>query len=296
MNNNPSSRLAIVLVTYNRLALLKQTLASIAEQTYPIDTVVIVDNASTDGTAEFLRAYDKLNTHVVYSEKNTGGAGGFYQGVKTAFELGFDWLYAIDDDVLPKPDCVATLMAFGYPAMISVREDKAGVLVERSALKYDLKNPFLANPKRLSIEQKYHSRDAMPAEVAVMNIPFEGLMVCREVIEQVGYPNPDYFISGDDVDYALRIRQAGYAIMAIRDAVLVRQLDYELSDALASWKAFYMYRNFFYIHYTYGENAGVRYKPYVLTPLLILRALCLGDLPQAKSIWQAIKVFKSLKL
>lgn len=288
------TKLAVVIVTYNRVELLEQCLDKLTEQTYPIDTVIVINNASTDSTADFLENYKKLPLTLCHSKENTGGAGGFYQGIKLGYELGYDWLYIVDDDVFADKQCIEKLMDVQKKAMISVREDNAGNLVERSALKYDLANPFCLNPKRLSVEQKYQTRSDMPETVVVENIPFEGLMIHKEVIEKVGYPEPRYFISSDDVDYSLRIRQAGYQIYAVRDALLKRQLPYDQDKALSSWKGYYMYRNFFHIHYKFGENWLVKNKPY----LLGLMGICFYGLQlkisTIKSIWRALMTFKEL--
>ena len=87
-------------------------------------------------------------------------------------------------------------------------------------------------------------------------------MVRREVVDAIGLPDASFFIFYDDVDFALRARRAGFRIWAVRDAVLVRQLDFDQQHALDTWKGFYMYRNLFVVHFRYGENALVRLKPY----------------------------------
>ncbi len=292
LSNQPS--LAIVIVTYNRLALLAECLESLKIQTRLADRIIVIDNASTDNTAEFLSGYEGLPLQVIYSPHNTGGAGGFSLGIQTAFDEGFEWLFVMDDDVFPAEDCLEQLMKVGHPAMIAVREDHNGVLVERSALAYDLKNPFCLNPKRASIAEFYQQRQKMPETVEVANVAFEGFMVHRDVVEKVGFPEPRYFIFYDDVDYALRIRKAGVKILAIRDAILRRQLPFNQADALNSWKAFFMFRNLFHVHYKFGENVLVRNKPYLLGLGAAILALIKGNLFQAKAIFRALKTFKNL--
>ena len=85
------------------------------------------------------------------------------------------------------------------------------------------------------------------------------------MVEAIGLPDPDYFIFYDDVDFALRARRAGFQIWAVRDAVLVRQLDFDQQHDLSGWKGYYMYRNLFTVHLRYGENALVRAKPWLIT-------------------------------
>ena len=108
------------------------------------------------------------------------------------------------------------------------------------------------------VETTYGERSAMPDKVELQNVAFEGFMVRRRVVEEIGLPDPAYFIFYDDVDYALRARRAGFHIWAVRDAVLVRQLDFDQQHDLSGWKGYYMYRNLFTVHRRYGENRLVR--------------------------------------
>ena len=84
------------------------------------------------------------------------------------------------------------------------------------------------------------------------------------MVDRIGLPDASYFIFYDDVDFAVRARRAGFRIWALRDAVLVRQLDFDQQHALDTWKGFYMYRNLFAVHFRYGENALVRFKPWLI--------------------------------
>ena len=91
-----------VIVTYNRLALLKECLAAIEKQTYPIHKVIVIDNCSTDGTEEYLKAYAvRPQFQIIRTEQNIGGAGGFSLGVKTSVLGGGDYTWMMDDDTIP---------------------------------------------------------------------------------------------------------------------------------------------------------------------------------------------------
>src|SRR6187200_1002042 len=91
-------------------------------------------------------------------------------------------------------------------------------IVEKSALRFDLTNPFSIHPKRASVDQRWHSRADMPAEVVLENVAFEGFMVHRRVIDTIGLPDPEYFIFYDDCDFAIRARRAGFTLVGVRDA------------------------------------------------------------------------------
>jgi len=292
-----TSQLAIVIVTYNRCKLLNQSLESLEAQSYPIDSVIVVNNASTDGfTAQYLDEYEGiLPLTVIHNDVNTGGAGGFYTGIRFAHQQGYEWIFIMDDDVFPDPNCLEALMNVAHPCMIAVREYKDGGIVERAALKYNLSNPFYLNPKRMAISDKYKSREDMPPVVEVENVAFEGFMIKREVIDVIGYPEPKYFIFYDDVDYALRARKLGISILAVRDAKLVRQLPFDQSSAINSWKAFYMFRNLFHIHFKFGENCFVRNKPYLLAiGAIVFYGIKLRSWKTTKEIMRALRCAKQL--
>jgi GT2 family glycosyltransferase len=289
-----SESVAVVIVTYNRAELLARCLDGLAASLRRPDAVFVVDNASEDGTAELLAARDDLPLRVLRSEENLGGAGGFHRGVGAAYEAGFDRFWLMDDDVVPAPDCLGILMAGRGPALMAVREDTAGRLCEKAATEFDLRNPLAVRPKRQTVEERYHRRDAMPPEVPLENVAFEGFMVHRTVVEAVGLPDPSFFIFYDDVDFALRIRAAGFPVVALRDAVLVRQLDFDQQHDMRSWKGYYMYRNLFVVHLRYGGNRLVRLKPYLIALAVLLATPLRGGRAEAANVWRAIRTARAV--
>ena len=280
---------AVVIVTYNRADLLARCLDGLAASTRRPDAVVVVDNASTDHTRAVLEGRDDLPLQVVHSPENLGGAGGFHLGVRTAYVAGYDRIWLMDDDVVPAPTCLEVLMAHPGPALIAVREDREGRLCEKAATDFDLRNPLAVRPKRATVESTYRSRAAMPAEVTVENVAFEGFLVHRRVVAAVGLPDPGFFIFYDDADFAVRARRAGFTIRALRDAVLVRQLGFDQQHDTGSWKGYYMYRNLFVVHLRYGENPLVRRKPWLLALGVLATAGARGRRDEARNVWRAVR-------
>jgi GT2 family glycosyltransferase len=283
---------AVVVVTYNRAALLTRMLAGLAALDRQPDAVIVVDNASTDHTATVLDGVTDLPLQVIRPEENLGGAGGFNLGVQAAYDQGFDRIWLMDDDVVPAPDCLDVLLAVDdevSDCLLTVREDTGGRLVEKAAVTFDLRNPLRIKPKTAMVETTYRTREAMPALVEIHNVPFEGFMVRRRVVDAVGLPDPDFFIFYDDVDYALRARRAGFRIYAVRDAVLVRQLDFDQQHDLSGWKGYYMYRNLFTVHLRYGENALVRAKPWLITAGVVALSPVRGGRAEARNVRRALK-------
>ena len=283
---------AVVVVTYNRADLLVRMLAGLSAQTHRPDAVIVVDNASTDHTAEVLAAAsarEDLPLEVITSPDNLGGAGGFRAGMAAAHARGFDRTWLMDDDVVPAPDCLAVLMAADEDCLMAVREDLTGALCEKAALRFDLRDPRALKPKTAMVETTYRTRAAMPERVALENVAFEGFLVRRRVVERIGLPDAGYFIFYDDVDFALRARAAGFTIWALRDAVLVRQLPFDQQHDLGGWKGYYMYRNLFVVHRRYGENAAVRAKPWLIAAGVVALSPVRGGRSEARNVIRAVR-------
>lgn len=281
-------RVCAVVVTHDRAELLSRCLDGLGAQTRRLDLVVVVDNASSDHTPEVLAARTDLPLLVRRSEENLGGAGGFHLGVVTALEQGADRVWLMDDDVVPAPGCLDALLDAQVAAALAVREDRGGSLVEKAAVEFDLRRPWVVRPKRSTVESVYGRREAMPPHAEVQNVSFEGFLVHREVVDRVGPPDASMFIFYDDVDWALRMRAAGFRILAVRDAVMVRQLDFDQQHDMLSWKGFYMYRNLFLVHFRHGHNLAVRCKPFAIAAAVVALSPWRGGRAQARNVSRAL--------
>ncbi|MBF4161843.1 glycosyltransferase family 2 protein [Nocardioides acrostichi] len=287
-----SETVAIVVVTYNRAHLLEPMLESLTRLERRPDAVIVVDNASTDDTPAVLERAQRagaLPLQVIRTASNLGGAGGFHLGVRTAYEGGYDRIWLMDDDVAPDPTCLTVLMDADEDCLMAVREDSQGRLCEKAATRFDLTHPWAIKPKTAMVETDYGFRRTMPARVELENVAFEGFMVRRRVVERIGLPDPSYFIFYDDVDFAIRARRAGFRIWGLRDAVLVRQLDFDQQHDLAGWKGFYMYRNLFVVHLRYGENLAVRLKPLLIALAVVLLSSLRGGRAEAANVTRALR-------
>ncbi|WP_439938671.1 glycosyltransferase family 2 protein [Nocardia sp. N13] len=285
---------AVVVVTHNRAELLTRLLDGLAAQTRRPDAVVVVDNASTDDTQAVLAARTDLPLEVI-TQDNLGGAGGFHRGVRAAYDMGFDRVWLVDDDVVPAPECLAAMVAVDEDCLVAVREDLSGTLVEKAAVEFDLRNPLAIRPKRSTVDSTYADRASMPPLVEVQNVAFEGFMVRRSVITEIGFPDPSFFIFYDDAEYAVRARRSGRHVWAVRDAVLVRQLDFNQQHDLSGWKGFYMYRNLFVVHLRHGENALVRLKPWLITAVVVLLSPLRGGRAEARNVIRAMASARGMR-
>lgn len=194
-----------VVVTYNRRALLEVCLSSLLTQTLPAERIVLVDNASTDSTREWIEQSGLArDPRIAYTrlEQNLGGAGGFVAGMHRAFSLGADAVWMMDDDAAPDKDALRKLMdIYGSEQAIygSIAITPEGRLCW----------PLVA-----SDGQRFDHVDAIPREVSVGALPFLGILIPRAVAEKIGYPETGYFLAGDDTEYCFRARDAGMSIHA----------------------------------------------------------------------------------
>ena len=117
-------RVITVVVTYNRKDLLKEGLQALLSSDYENNRILIVDNASTDGTSEMLTEYiDNRKVFYFNTGKNMGGSYGFSFGSKKAVEMGCDYVWLMDDDCIVKKDSLSKLVLFAQK-----KEDEFGYL------------------------------------------------------------------------------------------------------------------------------------------------------------------------
>lgn len=189
-------RVAAVVVTYNRKAFLLECVEALLQQTYPLDEIVIFDNASTDGTEQALIDAGFISNRIityVRHESNSGGAGGFYYGSKEAYIRGADWIWMMDDDCIPSSTALAELIAAA-----SIVD--AGYLC--SAV-YDLNGEPCNKPSVNPSDPWYNYLQY--GIVRISRATFVSYLVPREAVEQCGLPYKNYFIWGDDDEYCFRL-------------------------------------------------------------------------------------------
>lgn len=199
------SRVTVVVVTYNRLALLKRCVAALLGQSLAPANILIVDNASADGTREWLDVLTEGHPNrvsVISLKENTGGAGGFSNGLHRAIESGADWTWMMDDDAEPHPEALAELMQIATTSQniygslaTSVNETSWGMTL-------------LSDSPRTT----YAVAD-IPTQARVQMLPFLGFLIHRDLVVKIGLPDPGFFIAADDAEYCVRAQEAGAQII-----------------------------------------------------------------------------------
>lgn len=237
-NNSKRKRFGVVIVTYNRLSLLKECIECVMCQTRPFDYVMIVNNCSTDGTSEYLNNYKSfkylLDFNVYNTKNNLGGAGGFRIGVEQIYSK-VDYVLLIDDDAMLDKEFLNNIernmddSIFAYSGTVETNN------VIDTSHRRKVKNSILMTKDDISIEE--YKKTYFDYDMAT----FCGLMVSSKIIQMIGFPKSEYFIWYDDTEYSLRIRKYS-KIRNINSSKINHKAISSFSTEL-SWKSYYGYRN-----------------------------------------------------
>lgn len=274
--NSKNETVCAIVVTYNRKLLLIECLESLLNQTYPIDAIYLIDNASIDGTGEFLESRGYINkkssnsdtlsittpivsvlsknqenkpTTVYYKrmKENSGGAGGFYEGLKSSFEIGFDWFLLIDDDCLLDKDCIKYLM---------LNRNKDNILST---------NVISANGVPI-----WRKNQVGGVVEQLPSVAFNGFFSNKNLIEKIGFPIKEFFLYWDDAEFSFRAKKQGFRISLIEEAIVNHPVSFNADIKkpfcifgktilyhveMPSKKLYFYLRNGFVLIYLYSDFA-----------------------------------------
>ncbi len=223
--NNPLIINAVI-VTYNRKELLVRCLNSVINQTVQLSHIYLIDNASTDGTDEYLMQHGfiankaqnttqmirNIMVHYVCLDNNSGGAGGFCTGMQTARHGDPDYMWIMDDDGFPAPDCLEMQLklvgSYDYVMPISLDTEEQDILT------------WLIRKKDKQWTCSYN--DLLKSyNNGLMDhiVPFNGLLMSRRLIKKVGYPKKEMFIWGDDFEHLYRCQKEGFKAVTTLNAI-----------------------------------------------------------------------------
>ena len=286
-----------VVVTYNRKDLLIECLEALRKQTRPVQGIYLIDNASTDGTPELLleKGYIKelppenllepwekefeiknltdgqrIKFYYVRMHENTGGAGGFYEGVKRAYGRGYDWLWLMDDDAEPSTNCLEMLLFRAVkndilavcPLIYGVRSSQFQFYHHKF-----LKKRFFLREENVSKIRDLFKRDVVKIDANA----FVGPLIHKEVVLKIGFPRKEFFIWFDDKEYTYRISKKfglyliPQAIIKHKDAIFV---EIKKRDFAVSWRNYYNIRNRIFFEILYNS----KFKAIILSLILLIKS------------------------
>ena len=263
---------ASVTVAHNAARVLPRQIDVLLHQTHPLQEIIVVDNASTDGTGAMLaKRYPQVT--VLRMPENLGAAGAWAAGLSYAvLEKHHDWVWNFDDDSVPEADSLAKLL--GGIRSLNGMQTEVGMIapmaVHRETKTYYPPLFWRDGFVQPSVEQ---IREPLWFADLVMT---SGSLVRREVVERIGLPRADFFMDFFDYEYSLRARAHGYKIAVVPAAELGHEVgdarrvwlpgQHRLWTSYAPWREYYNSRNIAYAGWHLYPNWGT--KRFVLKHLV----------------------------
>lgn len=239
-----TASVAAVVVTWNRRALLEESLDALAAQTSALAVVVVVDNASDDGTAAYLgsRARQDPLLDVVRLSVNTGGAGGFAAGIGRALTHDPELVWLLDDDTVPTPRALEELLRVrrsyrgprpGTPAVLASR------VVWTDGRDHPMNTP---RPKPGARRAELAAAAAVGA-VPIRSASFVSMLAETDAVARRGLPIVDYFLWNDDFEYSTRLLRGRTGLYVPASVVVHKTRTFGSTDADPGERFFYEVRN-----------------------------------------------------
>jgi rhamnopyranosyl-N-acetylglucosaminyl-diphospho-decaprenol beta-1,3/1,4-galactofuranosyltransferase len=232
-------RVVAVVVTWNRLELLRESLAAVLGQSRAPDAVIVVDNASTDGTADAVRTGFPA-VRLATLAQNTGGAGGFAYGLALALADGADLVWLMDDDTVPEPGALRALLA---------ARDQAGpgdppVLLASQVIWTDGRAHPMNTPRAKPFATAAERRAAAAAGcVPIRSASFVSILVDAAVTRQRGLPQAGYFLWNDDFEFTTRLLRGRTGWLCPASVVVHKTRTFGSTDADPGQRFYYEVRN-----------------------------------------------------
>lgn len=242
---NNISKVAAIVVTYNRINLLQNCIKAIRNQSYKNFDIIVVNNGSTDGTEQWLVNQPDIKT---ITQANLGGAGGFHNGLKYAYERGYDYFWIMDDDGVPANDCLEKLLDFA-------KFDFVAPLVLDINCHDKVAFPYLSEKTLDEIENKY-GKNGIINDYAN---PFNGILVSLKLVQTIGLPMKDMFIWGDEIEYQTRAKFYGFIPKTI-----IRAIHYHPADRMVRYKDFLGNKRLVYVESILKRYCKYRNEAYCI--------------------------------
>jgi rhamnopyranosyl-N-acetylglucosaminyl-diphospho-decaprenol beta-1,3/1,4-galactofuranosyltransferase len=200
-----SDTVGAIVVTYNRREVLRECLQAVLGQTRRPDHVLVVDNASDDGTPEMLRDEFGADVEVLAMPRNEGSSGGFHAAFAAGVERGFDWLWAMDDDTIPMPDALETLLGARERLAAPPALPEAVVLASKVVWTDGTVHPMNPPAPHPLIGMDLYIDALQRGLMPIRSNTFPSVLVRGDAVERHGPPRKGFWIWSDDIDFFGRI-------------------------------------------------------------------------------------------
>jgi GT2 family glycosyltransferase len=238
--------IGVVIVTYNRLSKLKHALNLFEKQIHLPKYIIIVDNKSTDGTAEFLDKWEKsidslFNVEIIHTKCNCGGSGGFYIGLKAAMLFDVEWIWVSDDDAYPEIDALKNASDYIENSNRPIHEISAICGSVINSGKFDLSHRRIYSKNLLSVKSEViPEKKYLESDFIINSFSYVGAIINKEKMKKVGVTNRDFFIWCDDTEHSLRLNSVGRIICVPNIRV---HHDVKKEEGEINWRSYYGIRN-----------------------------------------------------
>lgn len=239
-------RVAAVVVSYNRRELLREALAALGAQTRPVDALIVVDNASEDGSAEM--AAEMMGSfgggaRLIALDENVGGAGGFAVGIAAAVaDPSIDWVWVMDDDTVPDRAALAEALA-AHERYAATGPDNLAVMGSR-VLWTDGENHPMNTPKpKIGAHARERERAACVGCTEIRSISFVSAFLRAERVRELGLPIAEYFLWNDDFEYSARLLRTARGLFVPASVVTHKTAKRGSSDQDPGPRFYYEVRN-----------------------------------------------------
>jgi len=280
---NSNVKIAVGVLTFNRLNLLKQTIESLRNQSRKPDYIIVVNNSSTDGTEDWLASQSDL---IVYRNVNNGSSGGQTANIKHCLSTGAEYIWIMDDDVSPAVDCLEKMLPFLNEKQVvaPLRYNLDNEIYFNDTIEFNLDNPLNG------LWRKIISRNDIQGDfIKATGITFEGPIFHRNLPLTIGSPEIPFFIYGDDSDYFIRAERAGFKVGLALTAQMNRLLPAPDLSRNFNWKHFYIIRNEFALDMLHGNISVQTIRPILKLFRWLIRARKVSEVKTVfRAFWAGI--------
>jgi len=229
MNNN-KQKIAVVIVTFNRIEELRKTITAVYNQGIDYTNIYVINNNSKDATKATLES-DYPDINAIHLQNNIASAGGFAKGMEVAYEQGYDWIWLFNDDSRPVKGTLESFINYlqkdsniGLLKIANTNENNQAVLLYWNGVR---------KPKYVALSNEIVKTDL---------ITFDGCVISRKLIDKIGYCDPFYFMGTYEFDYCLKAKDVGFDIYTLPNG-LIEDGKLGGKDGTPPWRQYYNTRN-----------------------------------------------------
>lgn len=250
--------IGIVICNYNKKKFVLDCIQSVLESRGDNFDIYVVDNASTDHSAEAIREAYKDSVTLIENKENLGGSGGFNTGLRQVRDKGYDYFMCLDDDAMVDENAIQVLYEY------MEKHPEVGMAGSRV---YHMQMPEYIQQCGINIDFEHCNATTLYADVpedgtlpeviSCDTVATCAVMIRGSVIREtnVGIMPEDNFIYWDDMEWGHRMHLAGYETVTLGSSKVLHQMGANVKKP-TTFLNYYMWRNRtnFFMRYTPEEQ------------------------------------------